>query len=281
MKTKTIITFGAAILTLSLFSCINSGENTNSNSNTQDETSKEQEEETYTYSDNNVAAVPTELANLTVGTKIDLRNSVYIWISAVENFDHKNPGYGSISQFEQPVYFIPYAIFNLAGNLDPVILESGNDDLQKCIDSGMEMNQAYLNCYLSTFKNNIAYKVYSSPSIQQVAYNWLMPEWKKALSKMDSDKKRLMSDILNYMIRYTANYNHQNELNFYNSCKNGKEYLFTSTYEIVNGEANYENGIKNPYRKAEAWVFRRVNQNHMTAGEINAWLVKIKNDLQL
>ena len=145
----------------------------------------------------------------------------------------------------------------------------------------MDINEAYKNCYLSTFKNNIAYKVYSSTVLQEIAYNWLLPEWKNALSKMNSDKKRLISEILNHMISYTVNYNYKNDLDFYNSCNNGKEYLFTSTFEITNGEANYEKGIKNPYRKAEAWVFRRVNQNQMTAGEINAWLVKIKKDLQL
>jgi hypothetical protein len=281
MKTKPIFKIVTAAVILFMFSCNNSTEEKTNNSDRQGETHQNQEEKTYSYPDNNVSAVPTELSKLTAGTKIDLRNSVYIWISTVENFDHKKPGYGNITQYEQPVFFIPYAIFNLAGNLDPMILESGKNDLQKCVDSGIEINEAYNTCYLSTFKNNIAYKVYSSATLQQVAYNWLLPEWKKSLSKMDSDKKRLISDILNHMIKYTANYNHKKELDFFNSCKNGKEYLFTSTYEIINGEPNYENGTKHPYRKAEAWVFRRINQNHMTAVEINNWLVKLKSDLQL
>lgn len=278
MKSK--ITIFITLTILFLLSCNQPDTNNLNHPISQNEEHKDPEIRDNYYPDNKVSAIPPKLANLADGTKIDLRNSVYLWIRTVENFDHRIPNY-AYSRFssikQQPVFFIPYALFNLGSNFDPMILATSREDMKKCIDSGMKRDVAYQICWLNTFRNKILYKIYASPSLQLITYNWIMPEWKKSFNQMDDDKKRLISEILNHVIIYTENYDHLKELKFYNKCKNGKEYLFSSVFEEIDGEIE----LTNPYRKAETWVFRRVYHNHMTASEINTWLVKIKNDLNL
>ena len=104
------------------------------------------------------------------------------------------------------------------------------------------------------------YPIYKSSELQQIAYNWLLPEWKKTFAAMPAPRKKHMNQILNHMIAYTTNFDYQKELNFFNQCKGEKEFYFTTTSPIINGKPDFDKGTTKPYRKTEAWVFRRVHQ---------------------
>jgi len=234
---------------------------------------KKTEEKEEVITDAMFPPAPAAISSLAEPLEVNMRSAAYRWIKAIKEFNYKS----SIAT-EQPMFFIAYALFNLGDFMDKSINASGNKDYKECINKGLPLEVAS-NCYLKSFKEKVMHRIYASKDLQETAYNWVLPEWKKALANMDNDRKNLIKNILNHMISYTNNYNYKKELDFYNQCQGKKEYLFTSTYPIVNDEVNYENDIKNPYRKTEAWVFRRVHAKHLTATEINIWLKKINTDL--
>jgi len=222
---------------------------------------------------------PTQLSEMAAPLDVDIRSAAYFWIKAIKEFNYTLYSRARIRK-DYPAFFIPYGIFNLADYMDESINASGNKDYRSCLDKGMLPVEA-VKCYLKSFREKLMYRIYASQELQEITYAWLRPEWEKALTEMDSERKDILREIIEHCISYTNNYNYQKELNFFNQYQWDREYLFTTTYDIINGEPDYEKGITKPYRKAEAWIFRRVHQNHMTANEINVWLKRIKKDLRL
>jgi len=221
-------------------------------------------------------AAPSALSVLANPLNIDLRSIAYFWIKTLKEFDYTGFDVTEKPQ-DYPAYFIAYALFY---SDNQQISKSGMKDYDDCVKNGSSPEEA-VKCFLRSFKEKLMYRIYSSKELQEEAYMWLLPEWQEALAGMQNERKKIISDIINHCISYTKNYNYSKELNFYNQCQGDKEYLFTTTARIVNGVPDYDNGIVNPYRKAEAWIFRRVHMKHMTAAEINSWLKRIKKDVKL
>jgi hypothetical protein len=233
------------------------------------------------FPDNLIPNPPNEILSMAKPLDIEIRNAAYKWIKAVKEYNYKRGLFTEYNETkEYPTFFIAYAIFNLGDYWDKSIIDSGNKDYRNCINSGMSTQEAY-GCFLKSFKERFMYRLYSSPALQEATYNWLLPEWKNAIATMNNERKQLIREILNHSIKYTQNYNYQKELNFFNQCKGEKEHFFTATFPIVNGELVFDSGSNKPYRKVEAWIFRRIHQKHMTAGEINQWLLRIKRDLNI
>lgn len=217
------------------------------------------------YYGNDLPEAPDGMKQLSNSIGVDLRNSAYYWLNQIKNGDY----YG-----EEIVYVVWWLMY---GWIDPAIENYQAREYNNCIRrySAEELNNgSYQNCsYGQTFFDNVTNRIYSSSTLQNQIYNWLLPSAKKTVNALDSNRRRMLVSTINHMVDFTANYNYSAELNFYNICmSNGKEYQFSD-----GRSAN--DVVVNPYRKAETWVFRRVRSNQMTAAEIHDWFVKLKRDL--
>ena len=235
-------------------------------------------------SGNTLASTPYEIESLVSGFDIDIRNSAYLILQNVKNNTSYTYAQGDK---EAELYF---AMSNI---LYPVLTDAGVSnamakDYNDCVRSlGVErLNKGEgRQCsegWGRSWKSQVIDKVLASSSLQNTLYDWVKPELKRVMNGLNSDQRSYMRNAMNHMIAYTDNYNHQAEKKFYRDCCNSPygEQLFVHTGKIVdmspvNGE------VTNPYRFLETWVYRRVEENSMTASQINGWLRKIKNDTGL
>jgi hypothetical protein len=225
-----------------------------------------------------VIPAPKELQDLGDKETIDLQKAVKSWIAGGMKEDYSHWGEDSQEQV-----LVAYGLFNLGNYISREITASGNRDLQRCYDDKDDKDAGYAECsdvWLQTFKQKVAYPVYSSKSLQKIAYNWVKPYWKEAISKMDASRRNSYRSMLNHAIRYCENFDYQSEKEFLARCeKPDSELYFTSNYPLnADGEYDYD-ATPNNYRKIEAWVFRRVDAQHLSIDEIQGWLQKVKSEL--
>ena len=235
-------------------------------------------------SGNTLGNTPSDIQNLVSGFDIDIRNSAYL---ILQNMKNATSYTYAKSDKEAELYFA------MANILYPVLSDAGVSnamakDYNDCVKSigaerlnkgeGRQCSEGWGR----SWKAQVVDKVLASPSLQNTIYEWVKPELKRVMNGLNNDQRTYMRNALNHMIAYTDNYNHQAEKKFYRDCCNSAygEQLFVHTGKIVdmspvNGE------VTNPYRYLETWVYRRVDENTMTAVQINGWLRKIKNDTGL
>jgi tetratricopeptide (TPR) repeat protein len=217
-----------------------------------------------------VPIVPESLSKLASPLKIDLNAAADNWLKTVAEVEYKSTAPES--------EFLYYGLFNLGTGLDERIKESGNKDVEECEKKGQNYSSR---CYLRSFRNNVLYSIYSSSILRETSYKWLLPGWKEMVSKMDETRKKLLSKIVNHMIEYSEKFDYSKELAFYKySLENGK-YLFISEYPVIKGIEVEDESLLNPYRKGEAWIFRRIHSKQMTISDIKYWMGRIKSDLSL
>lgn len=232
-------------------------------------------------SGNTLATTPADIQNLVSGFDIDVRNSAYLILQKVK--DEQMYTYGSGK--ERELYFAMGSILYPAIT-DPGISNAMAKDYNDCIKEigverlnqgeGRECSEQWGNMW----KTQVLEKVLRSSALQNSLYTWVQPEMRRVFNGLNSDQRGLMKDALNHMIAYTSNYNHQAEQKFYRDCCNSAygEHLFVHTGRIVDMEP-VDDVITNPYRFLETWVYRRVEENTMSAAQINEWLRRIKNDM--
>ena len=215
---------------------------------------------------------------------IDIRNSAYLILRNAKN----DKSYAQVSGKQSEYYFfmvgMVYSIYN-----DPGVANAMATDYNDCIRSigaerlnkgeGMQCSKMWGR----TWKNRVFDRLFANPALQNSLYGWLKPELSRMVNSFDNSRRTYMSNAINHMITYTDNYNHQAEKNFFRECQNSKygEKLFVLPYRIVNMTPMENEGVNNPYRYFETWVYRRVEEGTMTASQINEWLRRIKTDMGL
>lgn len=216
---------------------------------------------------------PKQLQDLANKEKVNLQTAVKFWIAGAMNEDYSD--WGKDAQVQ---VLVAYGLFNLGNYQSREIRESGNRDIQKCMDNGG--TDCFNTAWLKSFKEKIAYPIYKSKSLQDLAYKWLKPIWKEAIDQMDQNRRDSYMAMINHAIYYCNTFDYDSEKAFLVQCEKGdNKSHFTSCYPInKDGTVNFD-GNPNNYRKLEAWIFRRVNDNHMSITEIKDWLKKIKSEL--
>lgn len=234
---------------------------------------------------NTLAETPADLQNLVSGMDIDLRNSTYLILQSVESDKSYAYNSGTKADFAFTMTNIIYPMY-----LDPAITNVMAKDYNDCIKS---IGEERLNkgegrqcgdLWGKTWKTRVINRLLSSSSLQNSLYEWVKPELRRVINKMDSDQRSRMRNALAHMISYTANYNHQKEKTFYNNCLNSAygAWLFNFPGKIVDMKpVDSDDCSENPYRHLETWVYRRVDEGSMSASQINNWLRKVRSDTGL
>lgn len=229
--------------------------------------------------DNTLAKTPDSIQQLVQGLDIDVRNSAYLILQEVrDNEDYKwDEGNGSIS------YFVLGSIIDPMGS-DRAIGNILADDVDACL----QVNGPDSDCWKiymqgsPTWKARVLDKIYASPNLQNVLYNWIKPELIRVVHGFNETKMAYLKGAFDHMIDYTASYNHQAEKEFYTACINDNDPdVFTTGYRVEDMAVDYFGAVVNPYRRLETWVFRRVEEGSMTAAEINVWLKRLRKDLDI
>ena len=234
-------------------------------------------------SNNTLSDTPEEIEKLVSDFDIDIRNSTFLILQGL----NKDIPSGQSSGKESELYFsmtnIIYPYYD-----DPGVVNAMAKDYNDCVQSvGLEElnkggGQNCIDNFGVTWKQRVEKILLSSTALQNIFYEWIKPELKNVANRLAGNRRTYMQNALNHMIDYTENYNHQAEKNFYNECCNSKtgEELFVYPGKIV--DMNPVDGeVVNPYRFLEAWVYRRVENKQMTAFQINKWLRRIKEDMNL
>lgn len=289
MKSNLITIAATLTMLLALGGCNFSSNNDTSNANGGNATQLNWTLDQYLFhvpveqaSSNTLGSTPADIQNLVSGFDIDIRNSAYSILQKVNNMN-----YTYAEGKERELYF------SMGSIIYPVLGDAGVSnamakDYNECIQSiGVErLNQGEgLQCseqWGRSWKTQVIDKLLASPSLQNSLYEWVKPELLRIIKGFNNDQRVLMSNAINHMIAYTSTYNHQAEKKFYNDCCSSSygAGLFVHTGKIVDMQpVNSE--VTNPYRFLETWVYRRVEENTMTASQINGWLRMIKNDTGL
>lgn len=233
---------------------------------------------------NTLSSTPADIRDLVSDFDIDIRNSAYLILKNAKN----DKSYTQVSGKQSEYYFLMvglvFSIYN-----DPGVANAMATDYNDCIRSvGVEglKNGEGSQCgekWGQTWKNRVFKRLFAHQSLQNSLYEWLRPELFRMVNNLDNSRRTYMSNAIDHMIAYTENYDHQAEKNFYRDCKNSKygEKLFVLPYRIVNMTPMEEEGVVNPYRYFETWVYRRVEEGTMSANQINIWLRKVKTEMGL
>jgi len=234
-------------------------------------------------SGNTLASTPDDIQNLVSDFDIDIRNSAYLILQKIKDNQMYTQGSGKEGDFYFTMGSIIYSVI-----ADPGISNAMAKDYNDCVETiGVErLNQGEgRECgelWGKSWKSQVVDRLLASTSLQNSLYNWVKPELCRVFNGLNSDQRSYMRKALDHMIAYTARYNHQTEQQFYRDCCNSAygEHLFVEPYKIVDMQPN-TNEVVNPYRFLETWVYRRVDDNTMTAAQINGWLRRIKTDTGL
>lgn len=227
---------------------------------------------------NTLGMTPEAIQSLVKGLDVDVRNSAYLILQEVRNNDDYkwDEGNGAIS------YFVLGNIISPMGR-DVAIGNMLQDDVEECYENnGPDSDCWRLFMQISpTWKTRVLDKIYASENLQNVLYNWIKLELISVIGSFNGTKMTYLKGAFNHMIDYTASYNHQTEKKFYNACLAVEDPdLFTTGYRVEDMMIDYD-VVVNPYRRLETWVYRRVEEGSMTAGQINTWLKRLKNDLNM
>lgn len=243
--------------------------------------------QTVTYAKGNtLGETPSEIKELVEGTGIDIRNSLFLIMTS----EYGISDYYDMEYFSPVVEerFIQYEILYKLRS-DPAIQNVYAQDFNKCmIEAGLERIHKgdfpveRITGWGITWKTRFIDRLLTSEKLQNILYDWVKPELKRFVQRCNDVQKMYLADIFNHMIVYTSQYDHQAEKDFYQACCSSDygENLFITTHEVVDMEPVGIEDI-NPYRHLEAWVFRRVEENSMSAAQIHDWLIRIKDDLNL
>jgi hypothetical protein len=233
-------------------------------------------------SSNTLGSTPANIQSLVSGFDIDIRNSTYNIIHSLKEW----PSWWNDIDYNNRESAFVNRIIDAMDN-DNGVWNVRAEDYNDCIRQvGVDRlsRRDYGGCSFLTdsWKTRVLDALMSNVALQNSLYEWVKPELHRVVHQFDSEQMEFFVNTLNHMIDYTNRYNHQDEKNFYLNCCE-TEYgagLFISEARIVNMKP-VGNGVFNPYRHLEAWVFRRVEEGTMTAPQIKNWLVRIKQDLHL
>lgn len=239
------------------------------------------------YAENNsLAETPSEIQELVEGTGVDIRNSIFLMLTSEYGFSKYYDREHFSPELEEK--FIQFEILYKLRS-DPAILNVYARDYNQWIkEVGLEGIHKgdfpidKLSGWGITWKTRFNDRLLTSEELQNILYDWVKPELKHFVQRCDDVQKMYLADAFNHMIVYTSQYDHQAEKDFYQACC-ASDYgtnLFITTRKIVDMKPT---GIEeaNPFRHLEAWVYRRVEEDSMSADQIHDWLIRIKEDLNL
>ena len=240
------------------------------------------EEVVYDNELNSLDPTPKELNELVAETGVDIRNSLYLILYGMSDYNWQQE-----YNLENEREFIEE---NILDNMvsDPAIHNLYYKDYNSCVESTdlKRLNKEGNPCWDvvtgwgPTWRSRFVEKILTSKHLQEILYEWVKPTLiHYAYNECLWTQKMCMVNAINHMIVYTANYDHQAEKAFYNACLQTKygESLFNENH-VVDMCPDYSE-VGNPYRKLETWVYRRVEEGSMDAGQIHNWLVRIRHDL--
>jgi hypothetical protein len=105
-------------------------------------------------------------------------------------------------------------------------------------------------------------------------YNSLIPFFSESWKLLDSDTRKIYTEIINHIDNYLKTFNYQSELKYQQQLENQfKQENFTLF--------SSNSSSKNEYRKAEAFIFRRINDSKANNGNWNIlWMRKMIQKLK-
>ena len=152
------------------------------------------------------------------------------------------------------------------------------------------------------FRKGTLNEIYRSPELQEAAYRWAMPAVAASFAQMPEVDQKGYLEIASHTRRYLGEFNYAEERDYYQTlakatCPNSNwfdagtncvryftQYGPSNDWKVARKADADDNWNARPegdrYRKAEAWVFRRVNEGDMTPGELRTWVGRIERDLR-
>ena len=245
-------------------------------------------EEVTILEDNPLNPMPQELNLLVAGTDVDLRNSLYSIVQGMVEYNGLATLYFDNDEIDE---YMEYGIFQNMVD-DPAIYNEYVKDYNRCIGAmDVDYVEEYDNpCYDSietwgpTWKSQFIDRLLRSERLQNVLFAWTKPMLKKAFGSDCSLPQRVcLASAVNHMIDYTAHYDHQAEKEFYQACvADGSVYWFNSPiFSLKASGLSRDEDNPNPYRRLETWVYRRVEEQSMSAAQIHDWLMRIRTELNM
>jgi len=207
-----------------------------------------------------IKKAPDELSERTNGWEDMLDTCIYDFFNARENAEEL---------YEANNYKCTMENFRILYKVSRGILIDNTDDEIDFLDWVEEDKKT----------DDKSYKKFiSSFRLLSILYEWVMPPVKQTFQLLDKRDQIEYMDILNHTIRYTNKYNHERELNYLTWLQYRAKAKNDPSIENLFIERNPSN-IISPYRKIEAFVFRRV-QEGMKIEHIRRLLAKLNRDLQ-
>ena len=120
------------------------------------------------------------------------------------------------------------------------------------------------NFYWGAEFNETLKKFYNSPRHLRIMYRWALPSVRQVFRQLPRKERITYINILRHAKKYAQSYNHKQEEAYLRKLKEDyNEYQFA-----IRGPDDKKD---NPYRKVEAFIFRRVRDG-MSIREIRKWI---------
>ncbi|MCT4622137.1 MAG: hypothetical protein N4A46_00845 [Schleiferiaceae bacterium] len=117
------------------------------------------------------------------------------------------------------------------------------------------------------YYENIAVPFYQSRTVQSKFYEWAKPEYLRAYNQLPPWKKKIFIQMLNHAKSYLSNFDYEAELEKFNESPTRFCYWGP-------------NGRRGNYGRLEAFIFRRVHNEHMSTKDMQYWANRITKDLE-
>lgn len=135
--------------------------------------------------------------------------------------------------------------------------------------------------------------IYKSPKLQEELYDWAMPVTQQRFSWLSREEQLAYMAILDHARKYLRTFDYHKEVEYYEGLagewcededwydQNGEDHSEDCTrYFTSHGPDDDRNSkSSNPYRKIEAWIFRRANRGEMSPATMLKWVEKAIADL--
>lgn len=158
--------------------------------------------------------------------------------------------------------------------------------------------------YTEAFTQATMAEIYASPESQETLYEWAFPQVKEEFGNLDHMSQAIYLDALMHAYDYALTYDHEEQKRYLErlrscekdpeaECKDAdaledtdRDIPLVSSYEDFFVAVDPFDPINppetlqyDPYRKLEAWIFRRVENGDLTAEQIANWIERVVFDL--
>jgi hypothetical protein len=142
----------------------------------------------------------------------------------------------------------------------------------------------------SAYREIILPEIYQDDELLEEVYQWLMPGVAFEFAALGEAEQQEYLDLASFMKSYLEDYDHEKERDYLKVLEqNGASEYFIlyppgDDWRLAEAAADSKDwkGVPDAYlyRKAQAWVFRRIEAGHFTVQELLEWVSRVQRDLK-